>query len=124
MILTDAPPAPENITSKEVKQHSIQFTWSSPKYEEEHQISNYTIQFSGPQSNTFLEGNTVPVSETEGFIDGLNTGTVYKVRVVANNEFGSTASDAVHIQTAAGIFFKSIFLGLVILVLAVMSFKN
>ncbi|XP_063932439.1 cell adhesion molecule Dscam1 isoform X16 [Zophobas morio] len=102
MIVQEVPEVPYGLKVLDKSGRSVQLSWVAP-YDGNSPITRYMIQYK--QSKVSWEGNTQPVlvpgDQTEAGVFTLKPATTYHIRIVAENEIGSSEpSDTVTIITA------------------------
>ncbi|XP_068899440.1 cell adhesion molecule Dscam1 isoform X34 [Tenebrio molitor] len=102
MIVQEVPEIPYGLKVLDKSGRTVQLSWVAP-YDGNSPITRYMIEYK--QSKVSWEGNTervlVPGDQTEAGVFTLRPATTYHIRIVAENEIGSSdPSDTVTIITA------------------------
>ncbi|XP_044270305.1 Down syndrome cell adhesion molecule-like protein Dscam2 isoform X44 [Tribolium madens] len=102
MIVQEVPEVPYGLKVLDKSGRSVQLSWVAP-FDGNSPITRYMIEYK--QSKVSWEGNTervlVPGDQTEAGVFTLRPATTYHIRIVAENEIGSSEpSDTVTIITA------------------------
>uniref|UniRef100_A0A674MUH2 Titin n=1 Tax=Takifugu rubripes TaxID=31033 RepID=A0A674MUH2_TAKRU len=83
----DTPGAPANLTVKDIKRESVTLTWEPPLIDGGARIKNYLVEKRESTRKVYSNVDN-KCTKTSYRITGLNEGTLYYFRVLAENEFG------------------------------------
>lgn len=83
----DTPGAPLNLTVKDIKRESVTLTWEPPLIDGGARIKNYLVEKRESTRKVYSNVDN-KCTKTSYRVTGLNEGTIYYFRILAENEFG------------------------------------
>ena len=103
-LCTANPPPPTGLQPKEVDINHVILTWSPPHSKQYFVVTNFTVQFRRSASRSFQDAEVIGAEITERAVRDLEPDTDYVFRILANNNYGSGASEELKITTNEGTY--------------------